>query len=52
MKQGKKPTRAQKIILSQNRLKWENWAVVAEDKSSFTIKHRTSGKLRKLVFVK
>lgn len=37
MKQPKKLTRAQKKVLSKNNLDWNNFALLTEDKDTFTV---------------
>jgi len=48
MKQGKAPTRAQKIRLKSLRLIPENWLVVRDCPTRFVIIHRVSKKVRTL----
>lgn len=48
MKQGKAPTRAQKIRLKSLRLIPENWLVVRDCPTCFVIIHRVSKKVRTL----
>ena len=47
MKQPRKPTRREKIFLSNNRMKPENWMVQQEDKENIIFVHKTSKKTRK-----
>ena len=37
MKQTKKPTRSQKILIAKNNLKPENWRVISENKTELII---------------
>ena len=48
MKQGKNPTRAQKEIITENKLRSENWLVLTDSKELLTIQNKTSGKIRTL----
>lgn len=48
MKQGKNPTRAQKEIITENKLKAENWLVLSDSKEQLTVQNKTSGKIRTL----
>lgn len=45
-KRLKKPTRAQKEMLTEARLNWKNWYVHDEDNLSITVVNKTSGKRR------
>ena len=49
MKNGKKPTRAQKIFLKSRRLNYENWLIVKDTPEAMIIVHRHSGKTREIV---
>lgn len=46
MKQPKKPTRANKELISENRLRADNWMVIRESSSELEIIHKKSGKTR------
>lgn len=46
MKHGTRPTRAQKILISQYRLCPANWLVVSDSKESMTIIHRHTDTVR------
>jgi hypothetical protein len=46
LKQGKKPTRNQKIRIKEMGLNHENWLVVKDTPDMFQIVNRVSGKLR------
>ena len=46
MKQPKKLTRAQKQVLKDKGLKWENWMLANEDNISWCFIHKASGKRR------
>lgn len=46
---GKKPTRAQKILLKSKGLNPDNWLVVSDDKSRMVAVHRESGKRKTIV---
>lgn len=48
MKQPKKPTREQKIVISNNGLVVGNWMVVEETEFYLKVIHKTSGKMRRL----
>lgn len=48
MKQGKRPTRAQKIRLKLLKFDPLNWLVVKDFPSGFLVVHRKSGKTRTL----
>lgn len=46
MKHGKKPTKRQRIRLSEHHLNPDNWLIVKDNPSEFIIIHRVSGKQR------
>lgn len=46
MKHGKKPTVAQRKVISAWRLNWENWLVVKDTPEVLVIVHRYSGESR------
>lgn len=46
MKRGKRPTRAQKILISGARLLATNWLVTGETKDDITIVHKNTGSNR------
>ena len=48
MKNGKKPTVAQRILLKEWRLNWENWLVTKDTPDEMWIVHRLSGKQRRI----
>lgn len=48
MKQPKKPTLAQKKIISKNGLKWPNWMVVDEKENTLIIYNKISKKTRSI----
>lgn len=48
MKHGKKPTVAQRKYIQSFRLNPENWLVVRDNNDEFVIRHRLSGKEKKL----
>lgn len=48
MKQPKKPTLAQKKIMSTNKLNWSNWMVVEESEEILTVFNKISKKIRKI----
>lgn len=49
MKQQKKPTREQKKLMSENKLRWEHWSVLMEDNISITVISKRSGQRRVLL---
>lgn len=49
MKQPKKLTRAQKQVLREKGLKWENWMLANEDNISWCFIHKKTRK-RKVLF--
>jgi hypothetical protein len=49
MKQGKRPTRKQKLVLKAARLNPENWLVTKNLQGELHLVHRESGKERKLL---
>lgn len=48
MKQPKKPTLAQKKIITGYGLRWPNWMVVEENEDTLTIFNKISKKIRKI----
>lgn len=48
MRNGKRPTRAQKIKLKSLRLDPANWLIIKDCSECFEIVHRVSGKARTL----
>lgn len=48
MKHGKKPTVAQRKVISAWGLNWENWLVVKDTPEGMVIVHRYSGKVREI----
>lgn len=48
MKQGKAPTKKQKILIRSRGLDYNHWLVVADDKDHIMIKHRTSNRVRNI----
>ena len=48
MKHGKKPTVAQRKVISACGLNWENWLVVKDTPEGMVIVHRYSGKVREI----
>lgn len=46
MKQGKRPTRQQKIMLAGAHLLPANWRVVNDSKESFTVIHKHTNTVR------
>ena len=48
MRRGKRPTRAQKIRIKSLGLNPDNWLVIKNYNDCFEIKHKASGKTRKL----
>ena len=46
MKNGKRPTRAQKMLMTQWHLNYENWLVVKDTSTEMVIVHRTTDRLR------
>lgn len=48
MKQPKKPTRAQKILIKAEGLDWKTWSVLEEDNISITLISKKSG-MRKVL---
>lgn len=51
MKQAKKPTRAQKMIISHYHLKPENWLVQKADSEELHLVHRYTGTQRTIAVV-
>lgn len=50
MKNGKRPTRKQKILIKQRGLNPENWLVMKNLPKEMHIVHRVTGKTKVLVF--
>lgn len=50
MKQPKKPTRAQKELMSRHKMNSNNWAVFQEDEDGFAVINKTTGTKKKLYF--
>jgi hypothetical protein len=48
MKNGKKPTRAQKAALTTNNLNAENWLIERVGDGYIMVQHRLTGTLRKV----
>lgn len=48
MKHGKKPTVAQRKVISAWSLNWENWLVVKDTPEVMVIAHRYSGEVREI----
>lgn len=48
MKQGKRPTVAQRKYIQRFRLNPENWLVVRDNNEEFIIRHRLSDKEKRL----
>ena len=48
MKNGKKPTVAQRNLMKQKRLNSDNWLVVKDTPQSMLIVHRTSSRTREI----
>ncbi len=48
MKNGKKPTKNQKIFIKEHGLNYDNWLVVKNTSQFMEIIHRTSGDTMKL----
>jgi len=46
MRQGKRPTRQQKVFISGLRLSPYNWLVISDTKESITIIHRHTNTIR------
>jgi len=46
MKHGKRPTRAQKALMTKWHLNYENWLVVKDTSTEMLIEHRATGKTR------
>lgn len=46
MKNGKNPTRAQKIVISNARLNVKNWLVISDEKHAIIIQHKATGSIR------
>ena len=48
MKQGKKPTRAQKEILSNNYLNWKDWLVIEDGEFRLSVMHKDTGRVKRV----
>ena len=48
MRQAKKPTRAQRLLIKSMRLNSENWLVVTETPEVLVIRHRHSDREREI----
>ena len=48
MKSGKRPTRAQKMLLRRHNLDPTNWLIVQDNPACFKILNRLSGNIRTL----
>ena len=48
MRQAKKPTRAQRLLIKSMRLNSENWLVVTETPDVLVIRHRYSDREREI----
>lgn len=48
MKHGKKPTVAQRKIITRLGLDWENWLIVKNTPDSIVIVHRLTGSQRRI----
>ena len=48
MRQGKKPTVAQRKLISSFHLNWENWLVVEDTPTHMTIRHRITDQAKRL----
>lgn len=46
MRHGKRPTRAQKIMLQKRRLNPNNWLIIRDDVRMLILKNRVSGNVR------
>lgn len=46
MKQGKKPTRKQKLIIAATRLNPDKWLVTKNPQGELHLKHRETGRAR------
>lgn len=46
MKQGKRPTRRQKLLLKKMGLNYDNWLIVKDTPDFMQIVHRHSGNVR------
>lgn len=49
MKNGKSPTKKQKIVLTENKLDYNNWLVIEDDKNKMVIQNRKSGKIKSII---
>jgi len=48
MRNGRRPTRAQKIFLAKCNLSPENWLIISDTPARLVIRHRISDKVRVL----
>ena len=46
MKHGKNPTLKQKKLMVENKYKWVNWLVIADNNISMKIMNKVSGTIR------
>lgn len=46
MKNGKRPTRAQKQLMNNSHLNYNNWLVVKDTSTEMVIQHRATGRTR------
>ncbi len=46
MKQAKRPTLAQKKVISRNRLDWKTWNVIRDSADDVVIRSKKSGQIR------
>lgn len=46
MKQAKRPTLAQKKVISGNRLDWKTWNVIRDSADDLVIRSKKSGQIR------
>lgn len=46
MKQAKRPTLAQKKVISRNRLDWKTWNVIRDSADDLVIRSKKSGQIR------
>lgn len=50
MKQPKKPTRAQKELMSRHKMNANNWAIAQEDEDGITVVNKATGTKKKICF--
>ena len=46
MKNGKRPTRAQKILMTKWHLNYDNWLVVKDTSTEMVVIHKATGRTR------